>query len=106
MDSIKIHLSRHQLLAVTSTFVSLDDNPPHGRKEKTSRSILDEVIKKLQKKEIDLTASQKKVKLTLQYYQVEALETWLFIWLMFYIENDQMSNLVSIVANELNQLVA
>lgn len=109
---IELQLSSEQLNALVSCFNSIVFIYGKHRKERVLKSILDEVIVKFKKKNIDIESSSntlfekpKKPKFSLKYYEADALEQYL-IMIVDEDLNDYDRNVVRLIKDKLNQKLA
>tara|TARA_B100001778_G_C18093563_1_gene408537 strand:- start:12 stop:335 length:324 start_codon:yes stop_codon:yes gene_type:complete len=77
MEPIKIELNLERLRPINHCLSSLTYEPTNERMANVNRSILDQLGKKLMKKQIDVYPSQKTFKFKMTYYEADALERFI-----------------------------
>lgn len=82
--------------------------PTNDRRENVARSILDQLGKRLMKKQIDVFPSTKNFKFKLAYYEADALEGILRAFLLKKVNGLEESHYhsMAMVADEINQKLA
>jgi len=98
---IKIEITYNELSATTQSFLNLSQDPLQHTKVKLSRSVLEEVIPKLLKKELSKRHDKGVFVLSLKYYEAHYLHE--FLQVVNILENDHF---LQCMINKLNQKLA
>lgn len=112
MKKIDLKLTARQLNSLAYTFNFIGYVYPKTRDEKVMKSILDDLILKIKKKNLDVESSvnnlftkPKTSKFTFKYYEADCLEKYL-IFCEKQVLNEYDRNVVLFIKNKLNQQLA
>jgi len=98
MDKIEFKITLERLHTINNVLRFSFDVRPITRQEKVAISVLDNVIKKLAKKEIDKARNTTPFKISLKYYEAYYLESALLYIIQYQPDND-----IQIIIDILNQ---
>jgi hypothetical protein len=112
MKKIELLLTARQLNTLVYLFNSISVVYPKERKEKVMKSIIDDIILKVKKKNLEIESSvntifskPKKAKFTFKYYEGDCLEKYLLMAIEQPL-NEYDANVVLFITNKLNQQLA
>lgn len=111
MSKVKLKISEKHLNSLVYTFGFLDQFPIKNREVKVARSVLDKVILKFKKKQLDVQMASnlftkgKKHNFTLEYYEAHFLEQFTILTAEHPL-NDYDRNVIRFIQSTLNQQLA
>lgn len=112
MKKVELQFTPTQLKALVYSFNFIQQYYPKTRKEKVNKSILIELVVKIEKKHCEtkgalntLFSKPKKSKLTLKYYEADCLEQYLLLAVNQPL-NEYDRNAISYFITKLNQQLA
>lgn len=106
MESIKISLNLNKITAVNQELQQIEYEPSTSRTERVERSILDQVAKRMMKKQINIYPSNKPFNFKLEYYEANTLELILRTFLKGMSGNEENYHPLRMVADDINQKLA